>query len=154
MMFCALGGTVASAEPIQALLIEGTVLDAGVPGFLPNRILALRGLYRLSDKELVVVHATTDPLVFSPELWSSAQYGVLRGHETLSSNGTRVFAHARRLEMQERLSSQRNWHFLFSFPAKLADADCARFATAFLDRVAFYFQSAKYQADLSFPATF
>ncbi|MBN2811286.1 MAG: hypothetical protein JXP39_05280 [Spirochaetales bacterium] len=158
MMFLFAGASMAVSEPPRAVLIEGTVASEGLPGFLPNRLSALRGRYRVSGDIPVDVYATAEPLVFSPLLWAEVRQGGLQGHESVprpdDSEDAVVFAFPRRLAMQEALADLRDWHFLCVFPRTADEALRAAFAAAFAEKTAASFQRAKRLSDLSFPAVF
>ena len=156
MIFMPLNAVETASLRFPVVLIEGTYLVEGIPGFLPNRISSLYGKYRSDDGGLVEAYASTETLYFSTDLWGKRKLGSFLIQEGScvsleNDNKMSVLAVEYRISMTSALANRSVWHFFFVFTPEDTDSFKLAFITAFLDRTSFYFSSARYPADLSFP---
>lgn len=157
MIFIPLSATETDSLRFPALLIEGTYLVEGIPGFLPNRIPSLFGKYRTGDGGIVEVYGSTEPLFFSADLWSKGRLGSfsIQVGNTLSigeGENSSVIGIEHRIFMKNALVDRSMWHFFFVFSTLERESFKISFITKFLDRTSFYFSAARRVADLSFPS--
>lgn len=137
----------------KAVLVEGTSLSEGLPGFVPNRIPALSGRYVTESGVFVSVWAVTEPLVFNPEYWQEKPWGrgVVRYRQT--EDRKQVWCVLRAIPVREGMAAYSRVSFLMCTGAEIGEDACRGFFDSFLERTEFFFSSANRVADLSFPAT-
>lgn len=157
MIFMPLTAEESINSRFPAVLSEGTYPVEGISGFLPNRIPSLYGKYRTHDGGLVEVFGSTEPVVFSADLWKKGKIGNLsiqEGQTVSSDNGKKrlVIAIEHRITMRNTLSDRSLWRFFFVFDTSDTDTFKLSFINTFLDRTSFYFSAARYLGDLSFPS--
>lgn len=135
-----------------SVLVEGTELGAGLPGFGANRIPALSGKYRAEDGTPVSVWAITEPLVFDSLEWKeiSGPSGLVRFRQTAEHR--QVWCVARSLSVRPGMEKYKTVVFMVSAAADVPESECSQFLEAFAARADFFFTSANRPADLSFPA--
>jgi hypothetical protein len=121
----------------RAILVRGSIPITGIPYFPPNALPALEGEYRFRSATVQVFF--TREILYFPVEWTKARYGEASVYELKA--GERVVAAYR---------DPSGFYLILDFPP---NADwISRFFTAFRSRFEFFRQSAKTDADLSFPA--
>lgn len=140
--------------PKTAILVEGTVRRAGLPGFTPNRIPALSGRYETDDGLSFLVWGTTEPLLFDPSVWTQRDFGMERMQRTVTVDGKQLWCASRTYPMREGMKAYSKWTFVISTEKNVRENACVFFLKSFIARTEFFFSSSRRVEDLSFPATF
>ncbi len=151
--FCLFSGGLWAQDRPRAVLVEGIRPVSGVPGFGPNNLPALYGVYRLPDQSPVRVFALDQPLLFNAGLWDSGGRRAFPWYVLRNREDGRVYALERQLTMNENLRDRSRWYFVFVFPGESPETGDDAFMTAFMERTVFFFGNARLYADLSFPAS-
>ncbi len=129
----------------------GTLPQAGVPGFGPNRIPSLTGVYALGE-DSIAVYAVSEPLLFDPSRWEKK--GTAPDSPWVSrEEGSRIVALRRTFDVQDPRLVSPTWHFVVYIPPSVDTGTGDAFVKAFVERTIFFFSAAKNREALSFPAT-
>lgn len=144
----------AETRPVQnrAILVEGTLPRAGIPGFGPNTISSLYGKYEVASGATITVRATNEHLVFNPSIWTKRKTGKYYSWYTQSVDKSRIWTVQREIAQQSESGNIQTWSFVFRFSEDSEDQFCVKFIDTFITRAEPFFLSARHPSDLSFPA--
>jgi hypothetical protein len=149
--FSAVEATAQIPSRFAAMLVSGPVLAKGVPGFGSNAIPCLQAVYE-SNGETIRVFAVEEKLLFGPS-WRKGKAGKYAVFITDTDDGHEVRALAREILMRDEMKAHSKWYFVAEFSAVQDEAWKTAFLSDFIERTEFFFSVARYQGDLSFPAT-
>jgi hypothetical protein len=135
------GGRSGAVQPpaatSRAVLVRGTIPVSGLDFFPTNALPAYEGEYRFRN-DSIRIWFTREVLFFSSE-WAPRRYGELPGFES-TSGSRRIFA----------FREAGGYYLIIDFPENAAWI--SSFITVFRARFDFFLQSAKSDAEISFPA--
>ncbi len=141
-------GLPATPEGI-ALLVEGTVASAGMPGFGKNAIPCLMGVYRLDSGLAVAARVTREPLVFRDGLWKKAE-GYSRAAWEGSDDGLVVIVVEGSVRMRDGGSAR--WYYAIAFDPGVPASTRADFVNSFAPKADEFISASSNPADISLPA--
>lgn len=153
-------------ESFRAVLVRGAEVLRGLPGFGKNAFPALYGEYRVDLPQGLPggpkVWMTEEALYLAPAEWAPVRFAGRRAFEFRVSAGPeargpapaegRLVVFDRPFEAAGQGAEPRIWSILVLFPAGFDPAGEERFATLFLDKLAYFLSLAKSRSDASFPA--
>lgn len=155
--------------PEQAVLQEGPLQVAGIPGFGPNRIPALYGRYcvsapfrqraplpsRESSRHFgVYVWAVSEPLVFRADRWSEIPMDAVKAREASLGGNRFLVAALASVPVRQEAGMASRWYFILEFDGRLGRDERLRVAGIFIREVVSTFASSRRAEDANFPATF
>jgi hypothetical protein len=147
----------------QAILIEGTALSFGVPGFGANRIPALAARYRIeggvarvdgvSLERTFRAWAVSEPLAFREGRWFEARIRGARVLESVAGTNVALVAVLATVVPREGSSVPARWYVVTEFDLSLSRDERIIAARTLASHAAASFSAARRVEDLSFPAT-
>ena len=154
----------------KAVLQEGPLQVAGIPGFGPNRIPALYGRYRVITPSLreravptsresfrsfgLYVWAVSEPLVFRAGRWSDISLNAAKAREVSLGENRFLVAALASVPVRKEAAMASRWYFILEFDGRLGRDERLRVAEAFIREVVTTFASSRRAEDVNFPATF
>ena len=154
----------------KAVLQEGPLQVAGIPGFGPNRIPALYGRYRVSASSLqeraaptsresfrslgLYVWAVSEPLVFRAGRWSDISLNAMKAREVSLGENRFLVAVLASVPVRKEAGMASRWYFILEFDGRLGRDERLRVAGVFIREVVATFAYSRRAEDVNFPATF
>lgn len=134
-----------------AILVEGTVVSVGMPGFGKNAIPCLMGVYRLENGLEITVRVTREALAFRDELWKRAE-GYSRAAREGSGEGVIVLVTESALRMRDGFGGSGRWYFAIAFDPEIPVSTRRDFFDSFAPKADEFISAASSPADISLPA--